>query len=165
MAEETRRSFAERLLLIDRRVIYVIVGLVIILPTIIPFGLPVKISYPTQMVFDAIEKIPEQNNVLMMSVEYDPQSAPELHPMAIAVLRHCFHRRIKVVALCLYAQNLGLAQEAIEQVIDEFNESKIHYTKLGVEERFELVIHEGRHEIELDSGIRFLKQWLGTFDR
>lgn len=115
-------SFAARLLQIDRRIIYMIVGLVIIIPTIFPFGLPIKISYPTQMVFDAVEKIPEKNNVLVMSVEYDPQSAPELHPMAIAILRHCFHRRIKVIALCLYAQNLGLAQSAIEQVIDEFNE-------------------------------------------
>ena len=47
------------------------------------------------------------------------------------------------------------------QVITEFNDSKIHYEQLGLEDRFELVIHEGRHEIELDSGMRFLTKWLG----
>jgi hypothetical protein len=51
------------------------------------------------------------------------------------------------------------------QVVEEFEASKIHYGKLGLEERIELVIHEGRHEIELDSGLRFLKKWLGTDDQ
>ena len=51
------------------------------------------------------------------------------------------------------------------QVVEEFEASKIHYGKLGLEERIELVIHEGRHEIELDSGLRFLKKWLGTNDQ
>ena len=50
-------------------------------------------------------------------------------------------------------------------MLEEFEASKIHYGKLGLEERIELVIHEGRHEIELDSGLRFLKKWLATNDQ
>jgi hypothetical protein len=46
------------------------------------------------------------------------------------------------------------------QVIEEFNASKTYYEKLGIEERIDLVVHEGRHEIELESGIRFLNKWL-----
>jgi hypothetical protein len=47
------------------------------------------------------------------------------------------------------------------QVIEEFDVSKTHYEKLQIANRIELVIHEGRHEIELESGIRFFNRWLG----
>jgi hypothetical protein len=46
------------------------------------------------------------------------------------------------------------------QVITEFEHARTHYDRLGLDERIELVIHDGQHEIELDSGMRFLKKWL-----
>jgi hypothetical protein len=46
------------------------------------------------------------------------------------------------------------------QVVEEFNVAREHYDKLGISERIELVIHEGGHEIELESGLRFLRKWL-----
>ncbi len=47
------------------------------------------------------------------------------------------------------------------QVIEEFEASKQHYAKLGIEDRIELDIHEGGHEIRLETGIPFVKKWLG----
>jgi len=46
------------------------------------------------------------------------------------------------------------------QVIEEFDAAKEHYRKLGVEERIALDLHEGGHEISLESGLLFLKKWL-----
>jgi|GEM_PF-174541 len=46
------------------------------------------------------------------------------------------------------------------QVEEEFQAAHEHYRKLGVEDRAELVMFEGGHEIELPSGVRFLKRWL-----
>jgi hypothetical protein len=46
------------------------------------------------------------------------------------------------------------------QVIEEFEASKDHYRKLGIEDRIEMALHEGGHEIHLDSGLPFLKKWL-----
>jgi len=48
------------------------------------------------------------------------------------------------------------------QVIEEFEASKEHYRKLGMEGRIELALHEGNHEIHLPSGIPFLKKWLAA---
>jgi len=48
------------------------------------------------------------------------------------------------------------------QVIEEFEAAKEHYGKLGLEDRIELHMHDGGHEIGLDSGIAFLKKWLGN---
>jgi len=46
------------------------------------------------------------------------------------------------------------------QVIEEFNVAKSHYEKLHIEERIEVVIHEGGHEAIVESGIKFLNKWL-----
>jgi len=46
------------------------------------------------------------------------------------------------------------------QVIEEFKASREHYRRLGMAERMEMDLHEGGHEISLESGLAFLKKWL-----
>jgi hypothetical protein len=46
------------------------------------------------------------------------------------------------------------------QVVEEFEESKQHYQKLGLPDRMVLDLHEGGHEARVESGLRFLKKWL-----
>jgi hypothetical protein len=46
------------------------------------------------------------------------------------------------------------------QVLEELEASKEHYRKLGIEDRIGIDLHDGGHEIRIDSGLAFLKQWL-----
>ena len=46
------------------------------------------------------------------------------------------------------------------QVVDEFNDLKRHYEQLGIGDRCVLDLHEGVHEVRLESGIEWLKRWL-----
>jgi dienelactone hydrolase len=46
------------------------------------------------------------------------------------------------------------------QVLEELEASKEHYRKLGIEDRIGIDLHEGGHEIRIDSGIAFMKKWL-----
>lgn len=46
------------------------------------------------------------------------------------------------------------------QVLEELDASKEHYRKLGIEDRIGIDLHEGGHEIRLDSGLAFMKKWL-----
>jgi dienelactone hydrolase len=46
------------------------------------------------------------------------------------------------------------------QVVEEFEASKEHYRKLGMEERIAMDLHGGGHEIRVESGIPFLERWL-----
>lgn len=46
------------------------------------------------------------------------------------------------------------------QVIEEFNLAKTHYEKLGIDDRITIDIHEGGHEAIIESGVRFLNQWV-----
>ena len=54
-------------------------------------------------------------------MDYSPDIEPELHPMTIVLLRHAFARRLKVGVLCLQIPGIGLADMAINQVVEEFN--------------------------------------------
>jgi hypothetical protein len=46
------------------------------------------------------------------------------------------------------------------QVVEEFEAAREHYRRLGIEDRLEMDLHDGGHEIRLESGIAFLKKWL-----
>jgi dienelactone hydrolase len=46
------------------------------------------------------------------------------------------------------------------QVVEEFEAGKQHYRKLGVEDRIALDLHDGVHEIGLESGMAFLKKFV-----
>ena len=83
-------TFAERMLRIDRRIIFLVIGLCT-LPLLFPVGLPIKISSEVRGVYDYIEGLPE-GSVFLLSLDFDPASKPELHPQAIAILRHAFKK-------------------------------------------------------------------------
>jgi hypothetical protein len=113
-------SIWNRLLSIDRRILFLFIGLVVVVPLFAPFIIRPLPTEPVESLFRTIDSIP-QDKALVLSVDYTPDIEPELHPMTIALLRHAFARRIKVGVLCLQIQGIGLADTAIRQVTGEFN--------------------------------------------
>ena len=106
---------------VDRRWIFLIIALVVIVPLIIPVGLPIRPTDTTKNVYDAIESLPTESNVLL-SVEYSPSTRPENHPMTISIMRHLFKNNHKVFITCLWPDGQFMAQDAINQVAkNEFN--------------------------------------------
>ncbi|MBN2620970.1 hypothetical protein JXB22_07755 [candidate division WOR-3 bacterium] len=114
------KKFVNILTSIDRRIIYGVLLIVVILPLIIPSVQSVRVMPPVEKFFNAVNHIPT-DKALVIDFDYDPQTQPELEPMGFAVLRHAFRNRIKVLALSLYVQPLGLAQNALNSVTEEFN--------------------------------------------
>ncbi len=47
-----------------------------------------------------------------------------------------------------------------EQVIEEFELSRAHYEKLGLADRVQLDLHEGGHEVRIETGLPFMEKWL-----
>jgi hypothetical protein len=105
---------------IDRRIIYLILLTAVLLPLLFPAPQTVRVMPPVEKLYYAVDTIPEEKAIII-DFDYEPQTAPELDPMGFALLRHVFERRIKLLVLSLYVQPLGLAQNALEQVIEEFN--------------------------------------------
>lgn len=111
-------SFAERMLRIDRRIIFLVIGLCTLFPLLFPVGLPIRISSEVRGVYDYIDTLPE-GSVFLLSLDFDPASKPELYPQAIAILRHAFHKNLRVVAMTLWVSGTGLADQIVSQTAKE----------------------------------------------
>ena len=117
MFKETLQKFFK----IDRRWIFLLLAITLFVPIMKPIGLPNKtISPATKRVYDNLEKLPPGSFVLF-SLDYDPSTRPELHPMATALVRHAFSRNLRVGVVTYIAGSTGLIEEVFAKVSKEYN--------------------------------------------
>jgi len=109
---------------VDRRWIFLIIAFVVLIPLLFPLSLPIRATATTQLVYDAVEKLPHGSKVLL-SCEYGPSTKPEIHPMVISFLKHCFRNGHKVYVTCLWPDGQFLADEALDEVAN--NEFQLTY--------------------------------------
>jgi len=111
-------TFADRMLRLDRRIIFLLVGLCTLIPLLYPVGLAINISSEVRGVYDYIDSLPE-GSVFLLSLDFDPASKPELYPQAIALLRHAFRKNLRVLGMTLWVSGTGMAEQVIGQVASE----------------------------------------------
>lgn len=144
----------DRITSIDRRVIYMLLTLLVILPFFVKVTIPQKIMPQTQRLFDFIESIPQDDKAVMISFDYSPQTMPECHPMAKALLKHCFGRGLPVIGLSFDPEAPGLAIDALTRVtneIDSLAQSREDSLIYGVDYVY-LGWKSGRIAAQLDMG-------------
>lgn len=135
-------SFLARIGSIDRRWIFLAMGLSIAIPILLKLRFP---EYPGPMAkatFDSIEKVPAGSTVLL-SFDYDPASAAELQPMASAMVHHCVSRKLKIVFMALWPLGKQQADKTIDAVIKPFHPEYAYgtdYVQLGYQSGNEGVI-------------------------
>ena len=130
----------DKLLKIDRRIIFVFVALAVTIPLLFRFKMAVP---PTRHVISMYDKINalSEGSLVLISFDYDPSSKEELQPMAVALLHHCFKKNIKVIGMTLYPAGTGLAEKAIKQIGKEYGKkSGEDYVFLGFKAGSSLVI-------------------------
>jgi len=115
-----QRSFWTRLQAIDRRWIYLVVWIVVMIPLLFPFKIKPKPTSPVEKLFNYIDTMPAEK-ALVISVDYTPDTRAELQPMVVALLRHAFATKRRVGMLAMFVYGLGLGEEALRQVPEEFN--------------------------------------------
>lgn len=136
------RALLARLNDLDRRWIFLAMGLSIAIPILLKLRFP---EYPGPMAratFDAVEAVPEGSPVLI-SFDYDPASAAELQPMASALVHHCASRKLKMVFMALWPLGKQQADRTIESVLKQFHpgyEYGTDYVQLGYQSGNEGVI-------------------------
>jgi len=112
-------KFFQYLLKIDRRIIYIIMGVLVMLPLIRPLGLGVTSGPRAARLFHAVDSIPA-GKTLLISVDFDPASMPELYPMLTALMRHAFAKDMKVLLCGLWPTGAGLAIKAATDIPPEY---------------------------------------------
>jgi hypothetical protein len=103
---------------LDRRWIFAIVGVLVLIPLIFPLPLPLTVSPRVKGFHDAIEAVPDGSTVLM-SCDWDPGGKPEMQPMTRTALRHLFSKNCKVVVTVLWNGGPGIVDETLRGVADE----------------------------------------------
>ncbi len=110
----------QKLLKIDRRYLFLLLTLSILIPILKPLGLPNKsISKDVQNVYNFIDSLPEGSTIIC-SLDYDPSTAPELHPQATAIVKHAFKKNIKIMVLTFIPGSTGLIDQLFEKLPAEY---------------------------------------------
>ena len=104
---------------VDRRWIFLLMGVAVGLPILLRFLPPNKPTPMDRSVFDAIEDLPDGSRVLV-SFDFDPGSQGELLPMAMAFARHCGFKRHKVYFMCLWPLGEPFIEDAMKILETEF---------------------------------------------
>jgi len=119
MSNDTNRNFWEKLLMIDRRWIYLTIGIVVFVPLLFRIGMPVYVTTEVQNVYDYIDALPE-GAVVMIPCEYDPATMAELRPMAYALFRHCFSKNLKILSTSLQIEGVTLVKDDLAMIAAEY---------------------------------------------
>lgn len=126
-------GFFHNILNLDRRWIFLLVLVSVAGPIIVPIGLPITTTTSTRNAFEFVERL-QPGDVVWLSFDYGPSSAPENDPMAEGFLRQCLMKKVRVVVTALYPLGgLTLANQSVARVSADFPDAKygVDYVNLG----------------------------------
>lgn len=102
---------------LDRRIIFLLIGLAVLIPLINPnlIDLPLGEDRNTRVVYDSISDL-NTNDKVLISFAYGASTKPEVHPMAVGLLNHLFSKGVKVYIVSLWPESPIMAEQAISSV-------------------------------------------------
>jgi hypothetical protein len=130
----------EALLSIDRRWVFLVLGISVVVPVFVPFSVPIHVTDEVEAVFDFVEET-KPGEIIFLAIDYDPQTMAELHPMTYSIMRQCFGKGIKLIISALSQNGPGMAEQAIGEVAHEMGAvNGEDYVYLGYKPYFGIVI-------------------------
>lgn len=105
---------------LDRRIIYLLLTLAVIVPLLVNIDVRQRVDRSSEALFRAVDTMDAENKAVLISFDYSPDVAAELDPMALAILRHCFARGIKVAGISFSVQGAALGERAMARAAKEF---------------------------------------------
>ncbi len=114
-------NFFDKLQNVDRRYIYIVVAICIIVPFLKTFHSNTYTTEPVENIYKMIDSFSGRDDrAILLTFQHDASTTAELLPMEIAVLRHCFERNVKVFTLTFIPAAAPLIDYAINTVKEEF---------------------------------------------
>ncbi len=99
-----RDDLAKKLGNLDKRIIYTIVFLVLLIPLLKPIGLPLVISREVKASYDTIEALPS-GSIVLFSNGVTPTGEAENNPQSVAIIKHMVRKQLKIVLVPSVAQS------------------------------------------------------------
>jgi hypothetical protein len=117
MANGNDMTFLDRLSNLDRRVIFLLIALAVIIPLIMNYTTAIPPSLIVQTLYDKVEEMPPGAKILI-SFDYGPSTVPENQPMANALVRHALEKGHRIYLMALWPTGARQSQQLIEEIID-----------------------------------------------
>jgi hypothetical protein len=118
MAQAARPpDFFEKLQSFDRRWIFLVMGLAIVVPLLFPLNLPFRPSPMVKATYDAIEAL-DDGDVAYVSVDLDPASTPELEPFFRALMIHLKRKNVKIAFGSTWYSAPSLLERWLRDVVE-----------------------------------------------
>ncbi len=127
-------NFFEKFQALDRRIIYVLVFFAVALPLAIPYNAKTYTTEHVENIYQLIDSYSGRSDrAVLLSFFHNASTMPELFPMEVAILRHCFERNVKVITLCFLPTAAPLIDYAITNAKTGFAsiESGVDYCNVG----------------------------------
>jgi hypothetical protein len=118
-------EFVQRMQLVDRRIVYGALAVVLALPFLIEYTLPIYPDTYSRLFFDTVEQIAddpvEREKVVLVLSQWGPGSDGENGPQLQVLFRHLLRRRLKFILLSTADDpvNIALASTRLEWAIED----------------------------------------------
>ncbi len=124
-------NWVTKLAHIDRRWIFLVIGLAVIIPLLIKPKMPIPVSPPVKSTYDFIDSLPP-GSVVMFSIDYDAASMPEMQPLYEAMLEHCFKKNLRPLIIVQWQMGAPLATLGVEKIAKKMHKKYgVDYVNLG----------------------------------
>ena len=107
----------EKMLNTDRRWLFLIIGVVCIIPFLIRIGMPVFPTQEVESIYDYMDQL-GPDNAIFIAFDFDPGTSAENMPMAVAVMRHAFARDVPVFMTAVTPLGQGMIMAGVDYVTD-----------------------------------------------
>jgi hypothetical protein len=126
---------------LDRRYIFLLIGVAVILPLIFPLGLPLGVTQPSLDLYNRVESL-KKGSVVLLTFDYYPSTLPETEPMSYAALRQLFRKNIKVVTVTTIPLGaLSVMENVVKNVAREYDKKYgVDYVNLGYKYGYQAVM-------------------------
>lgn len=108
-------AWLERFQHLDRRWVFLGMAVSIVGPLLLPLKLPMRVDERVQAAYDAIEAL-EPGTKVLLSLDFDPASRPELEPFFRANVDHLFRRGLVPIGLSLWENAPPIVVPILEEI-------------------------------------------------
>lgn len=109
---------------LDRRWIFLLMGLAVTIPMLFNISPEVQITDDTREIYASIDTL-EAGDYVMISFDFEASSFPEMSPLATATLNHMFKKDLKVVGLALFSEGTAIGYTILSEI------AKMHGKEYG----------------------------------
>jgi len=124
-------NWANKLQSIDRRIIYTLLLIGLTLPMIWPLNIPIAINETTRSIFSITERLNPATDVVLLSFDYSPASAPDIHPSSVAIVEHLTARGIRWVAVSFWPEGPEMVAPIMRSLEGRGYKYGEHFIDLG----------------------------------